>query len=203
MLANKKFLVLFILFILVIPFSASAGWFWNKPAVKNTKQAAATVTPTELSAGEKSFADAKYKLWDESFEKRNIEATIKNKDNFWFTISEINYLFNIESAKVKKPLMNNLTLAENNGFLNISADFNKIIKGHVSFSAQIGQNKNRLRLNLSRVRILDLPVPAYPIAKSFNNGFDEYFSFIYRDHRYQGFEFSNNNGVLKFNLKFK
>lgn len=200
----KKFLILSILFILVAPLSASADWFWNKSTTKNIKQTTVTsIVPVELSAEEKSLADAKYKLWDESFEKRDIEAVIKNKDNFWFTVAEINYLFNAESAKAKKPLLNNFILTANDSPLAVSADFNRIVKGHISFSAQIGQNENRLKLNLSRVRIFGLPIPAQWLTKSFNNGLDEYFAFLYRDSRYQGFEFSDDNGTLKFNLKFR
>lgn len=202
MLNYKKFFIFIFLLFAVIPFSVSAGFFWNKPTVK-TNTPAEIALPEELSAAGKEVADAKYKILEESFEKKNIDLIIANQDSFWFTISELNYLFTEKSVKAKKPLLSDFNLTNENNSLKISANFKKIIKGKISFNLTVGQEENKIRLNLSKTRLSGFPIPGFLISRPLNESLDKYLSFLYNDSRYQGFTFSNNNEILKIYPKFK
>ncbi len=192
-----------ILTMAILAFSApslvSAAWIWSKPAVTPSIQ---PTISTEINQAEKDIADTKYKLWEESFEKKNIESVIKNKDNFWFTTKELNYLFNKEGAKAKKPLLSNFVLTNDGAQLKVSANFKKIISGHLSFETKVENIDNKIRLKLSKTKVFGISVPAYLLSGQFNKELDEYFSFLYKDKRYQGFELLNQNNILKLNLKF-
>ena len=201
----KKAFIIFVLAILIIPLSASAFWFWDKPAAKvdAITISSASNSNTELTDAQKSLADSKYKLWEASFEKKDVQSTITNQNNFWFNIAEINYLFNGENSKTKNPLLNNFKLIDNGGTLAVSANFKKIISGNFSFNVQITSLDKKLRLNISKLRFYGFPVPTSFISGSLNKSLDEYFSFLYNDTRFQGFNFSNDNGLLKLKPEFK
>lgn len=199
---RKKAFIFILLIIAAVPLSVSAGWFWNKPAAK-TNAPVEIVLPAELSTAGKEVADAKYKILEESFEKKNVDSVIANQDSFWFTAPELNYLFVDKSANAKKPLISNFHLNNENDSLKISATFNKIIKGKISFNAEIEQENNKVRLNLSKTRLAGFPIPGSWLSKPLNNALDEYLSFLYNDNRYQGFTFSNSNGVIKIHPEFK
>ena len=201
----KKVLIILILTILVVPLSASAFWFWDKPIAKTD---AIAISPainynTELTNAEKIIADSKYKLWYDGFEKKDVQSVIANQNNFWFNIAEINYLFNSENSKTKNPLLNNFKLTDEGGTLNVSADFKKIISGNFSFNVKIVNDGNKIKLDISKLRIYWFPLPASFISNPLNKSLDEYFSFLYNDNRYQGFSFSNDNGILKLKPEFK
>jgi len=198
--SSKKAILLTVVIVLGVPLLVSAAWFWNKPA-----KIAATTSHSEvneITQAEKDMADTKYKLWEEGFEKKNIESVIKNKDNFWLTTKEINYLFNKEGARATKPLLNNFILINNDDQLKVSANFKKIVSGQLSFETKVENSNNKIRLKLSKVKVYNIAMPAYFFSNQFNKELDKYFSFLYKDSRYQGFEFSNQNNILKLNLKF-
>lgn len=193
----KKSIFTIAIIILAAPMFVSAAWFWSKPA------AAPTQTPVvEINSAEKDMADAKYKLWDEGVEKKNIESVMKNKDNFWVTTKELNYLFDKESSKAKTPLLSNLKLTNDNNQLKVTANFKKFISGHFSFDLQFINSENKIRLQLSKVKVYGIPVPSYWVSNPLNKELDKYLAFLYNDSRYQGFDFSNQNNILKLNLKF-
>lgn len=199
---RKKAFIFILLIIAAVPLSVSAGWFWNKPTAK-TNAPAEIVLPAELSTAGKEVADAKYRILEESFEKKNIDSVIANQDSFWFTAPELNYLFVDKSANAKKPLISSFHLSNENNSLKVSATFKKIIRGTISFNAEIEQENNKIRLNLSKTRLAGFPIPGSWLSKPLNNALDEYLSFLYNDNRYQGFTFSNNNGVIKIHPEFK
>jgi hypothetical protein len=157
----------------------------------------------ELTDTEKILADSKYKLWYDSFEKKDVQSVITNQDNFWFNLAEINYLFNSENSKTKNPLLSNFKLTDNSGTLNVAADFKKIISGKFSFNVKIVNNGNKIKLDISQLRIYGFPLPAAFISGPLNKSLDEYFSFLYNDNRYQGFSFSGDSGILKLKPEFK
>jgi len=202
MFKNKKVFISALILVAIIPLSVSASWFWNKPTAQKNVSTITNQT-TGLSGAEKTIADAKYKIWEDGFEKKNIDSVIANADNFWFTVPELNYLFASVSATVKKPLLSDFKLTDDNNILSVSANFKKFVRGHVSFTAQMTNDNNKVKLDLSKVRIFGLPVPSSWVSKPLNDGIDEYFAFIYNDSRYQGFTFSNDNGVLKIHPEFK
>lgn len=196
----KKTILTLAIVILSTPLMTSASWFWSKPTPSSV--ITTQIATTEINQAEKDIADTKYKLWDQSFEKRDIESVIKNKDNFWFTTKELNYLFNKEGAKAKKPLLSNFVLTNDGNQLKVSADFKKIVSGHLSFDTKLENIDNKIRLKLSKAKVFGISVPAYLLSGQFNKELDKYFSFLYKDSRYQGFDFSNQNNILKLNLKF-
>ena len=198
----KKIFISLLIAAAAVPLSASAGWFWNKTALPE-KTSVAVALPAELTTAEKEIADAKYKIWGDGFEKKNVDSVIASADSFWFTVPELNYLFTSKSAGVKKPLLSDFKLTDDNNVLSISANFKKFLKGHVSFIAQVSNENNKVKLNLSRARIFGIPIPGSWLSKPLNNGIDEYLNFLYNDTRYQGFTFSNDNGIIKIRPEFK
>ena len=79
----KIFFILIVLAVLILPLSASAFWFFDKPATKITTP----INNSDLSSAEKSITDAKYKIWYDSFEKKDIQAVITNQKNYYFSIN--------------------------------------------------------------------------------------------------------------------
>lgn len=196
-----NFLATLLLAGLIMPVAASAFWFWNKPAAP----VASDKTPlaAELTTAQKTQAEAKYKIWADSFEKRDVAAVIANQNMFWFTVPELNYIFAHETKKAKKPILTDFTLTDNDGLLSVSANFQQIVKGNFAFNAQIATSDKRATLNISKLKLYGLPVPAAWLSRPLNRAINEYFSFLYKDERYQGFSFSDNSGVLKLKPEFK
>ena len=206
----RKLLIILFLAALTIPLSASAGWFWNKKPAKTVPAPSATSAPTvssatisELNEIDKKIVDAKYKIWADSFEKENVELVIANQDKFFFTVPELNYLFNSEAKKYKKPFLTDFNLTINQDGFNIAANFQQIIKGRFSFNAKVVKENNKARLSISKVRLYGFPVPSSWLSNPLNKEIDKYFTFLYADNRYDGFSFTNNNGVLKLKPEFK
>jgi len=195
---RNKLLIALLLVIMIAPLSASAFWFWDKPAAKTTETPVAELNKTQQEA-----VAVRYKLWAASFEKRNIETVIANQDNFWFTVPELNYLFASETKKQKNPIVTDLKLNSADGVLNISANFKQIFPGRFSFQAQVVNDNDKAHLNLSQVKLYGWTVPSSWLNKPLNKTLDEYFSFLYNDKRYAGFTFSDTNGVLKLKPEFK
>ncbi len=202
---QKMRIIIVALILSSLPLSASAGWFWNKPeAPKKTIATTATENRApELSDAEKEIAEAKYKIVDACFSKEDVDCLIANQDSFWYTESELNYLINAKSAKAKKPLVSDFNLGAENDYLKISADAKKIIKGKISFNLKLEQDGKKIKLNLSKTKLFGFPVPGSWIGKPLNEALDEYLSFIYKDSRYQGFSFSNSNGIIKIRPEFE
>lgn len=203
---SQKTRIIIVAFMLsVIPLAASAGWFWNK---QNKTVVEKNIIPAEkqiaeLSAAGKETAEAKYKIVDACFSKKDVDCLMANQDNFWFTTTELNYLINTKSAKTKKPLVSDFNLSNENGYLVVSANAKKIIKGNISFNLKIEQENGKARLNLSKTKLFGFPVPGSWFSKPLTEALDKYLSFIYNDSRYQGFTFSNDNEIIKIRPEFK
>lgn len=177
--------------------------FWIFSSKKTTPAKIVTSTPiNSLTETEKNKASNKYQNWDKSFEKRNIEEVIKNQNNFIFSISEINYLFEAEVKKIKNPSLTNVgvTLSEQN--INVAANFHKFVSGRFNFIAKIVNIDNKIRLQLSSVKLYGVSVPAKWLEPKINKELDRYFNFMYQDKRYQGFDFINDGTNLQLKPKF-
>ncbi len=204
----KKFLIIFSLLVLIIPLTTNAFWPFSENKNNNTPEVKKAIfenniNPTfELSSDNQSLADLKYQIFKNGFEKKDISTIIANKNNFWFTSSEINYLFNKESSKVKNPLLTNFKLIISDDVFKITADFKKFIKGHTSFNAKLKNEDNKIKLKIEKLRIYGLPMPSFLASKPFNKALDDYFNFLYQDDRYQGFDFSIDKDTVKINLQF-
>jgi hypothetical protein len=200
----KNYLLIFLAVIglsIVIPKTASAfWWFGQKKTTVATKTT--TVSETVLSEQDKINLAAKYKIWCDAFESKNIEAAILNQNNFSFTVPEINYLLKDRSKKSKNPTLTGASVTTSNGNINVAATFHKIINGQFSFVAKVVSVNNKIRLKLSAVRLFGVPVPTSWLEGPVNNALDEYFAFLYKDSRYQGFAFTNNNGLFQLKLNF-
>lgn len=197
-----KSIIILLLASAALPLSASAFWFWNKP-MTTVAPVTNVAQETTLTPAEKIQADTKYKIWAASFEKRDRKAVQANQDMFWFTIPELNYIFETETKKAKNPILTNFNLTDNNGNLNITADFQKIVKGRFSFTAQVITENKKAHLSLSKLKLYGWPLPASLLSRPLNQALDEYFTFLYSDPNYQGFTFSNLNGRLKLKPEFK
>ena len=192
-------LVIIISLFLVVPKTAAAFWWFGQKKVDKIVE-----TPIQtLSDQDKLKAEAKYKIFDEAFEKKNIEVAIANQNNFSFTIAELNYLFTTESKKAKNPTLTNVSLTSDNGNINVAADFHKFINGRFSFIAKIISVDNKIRLQLSYVKLYGVRIPASWLEGPANKSSDEYFSFLYSDKRYQGFTFTSDNNLLQIKPEFK
>lgn len=198
----KKIAPFILLTAFLIPLSAGAFWPWNK---NKTEPVAKTTTATEagLSEAGRVLADAKYRLFEKGFEKKDVEAVIANQNSLWFTASEVNYLFEKQSASAKKPLLKNLVFNIKDDALNISADFQKIIKGKLSFTARLKADGPYLRTEIEKVKLYGMPVPSSWVSRSFNKELDSYLKFIYQDERYQGVDIIIKDGLIKLNFRFK
>lgn len=196
---NTSALLFIIIISFCLPFTTSAFWWFNQsPTVP--KQAPIENIPLDDNA--KIEASNKYKIWEDSFEKKNIDSVIANSDKFIFTIPELNYLFETESQKVKNPSITNVVLINSQGALKVTANFHKFIKGHFSFDARIVSIENKIRLELSSVSFYGFPIPVKWVSNPANKALDDYFSFLYNSEKYKGFNFTINNDTLQFKPEF-
>jgi len=208
----KKFVLVTIALSLIFPAYALAFWPWSKDQSPNqssekidinqSSKSAINQTP-DLTIAAKAIADAKYKLWENSFEKKNVEEVIANQNNFWFTAAELTYLFNNENAKSKKPFLSNLELQIDDDSLKINTNFKKFIRGKASFIAKIKSNNQRLQLAINKAKLYGFSVPSSLIANPLNKEIDKYLDFLYKNDRYQGLEVFFKDDVIGLNLYFK
>lgn len=190
---------LVLLAVLLAPLSAGAFWPWNK---KPAEQKTPVAIESGLSESAQAVADAKYRLFENGFEKKDVEAVIVNRNNFWFTLDELVYLFNKENATAKKPLLKNLTLSSENGALQVSAEFKRIVKGKFSFILKPKTEGARLYAEIDKAKLYGIPVPASWINRPFNRELDSYLNFLYQDERYQGVDININDEMVKLDLRF-
>lgn len=195
---RQNFFIAILLTVFIIPLSVSAFWGWGKKT-----QSAPPPVAKELSAAEKEAADYKYKLWQDSFDQRDVGAVMVNQDKFFFTVPELNYLFNSEAAKAKKPFVTDFNLSADGETLKVAANFRKKLTGRVTFTTKAVIKENKIRFNISKAKFRGWPVPASWINGLLNRELDDYFSFLYADKRYQTISFTNANGVLKLKPEFK
>jgi hypothetical protein len=181
------------------PKTASAFWWFNQKKAETP----IVVNTYGLNDQAKLKADAKYKIWEAGFEKRNIDVVISNYDKFSFTPQELNYLFENIGKTVKTPTITNVSLTSSNGNVNVAANFHKFVKGRFSFVAKVVPSENKIRLELSYVKLYGINVPAKWLSEPVNKALDEYFSFLYKDARYQGFSFVIQDNLLQLKPEFK
>lgn len=196
---NTSTLLFIIIMSFCLPFTTSAFWWFNQsPTVQNP-------TPIEnltLDDNAKIEASNKYKIWEDGFEKKNIDSVIANSDKYIFTIPELNYILETESQKVKNPSITNVVLSKNNDKIKVTANFHKYIKGHFSFDARIVSIENKIRLELSSVSFYGFPIPAKWVSNPANKALDDYFSFLYNSEKYKGFNFTIDNDILQLKPEF-
>jgi hypothetical protein len=183
-----------------IPSTISAFWFFNSSNT-NTKTAESPIQT--LTDKEKIETSLKYKLWINSFEKKDIEAVVLNYDKFTYTIPELNYILETEGKNIKNPTITNANIKNNNNILRVTADIHKIINGTFSFNANIIPVDNKIQLEISNVKLYGISIPSKWLEKPINKSFNEYFDFMYKDKRYQGFSFTNKDNTLKLKFEFK
>jgi hypothetical protein len=195
---NKIIFVLVVFILLsVLPIKTSAFWWFGQK-----KSVATTTIITTLSDQDKINLSNKYKNWETAFEKKNIDTVIANKDKFYFTVTEINYLFDTVSKTVKNPTLTNVSVTSSNSNINVSANFHKFISGHFSFVANIVSVENKIRLKLSYVKLYGISIPTKWLEEPINKELDKYFSFLYQDKRYQGFTFVITDNLLQLKPNF-
>jgi len=180
----------------ILPKPAAAFWWFDKPQV-------ATSSISILDDQAKTNLAVKYKLWEVAFEKKDVEAVIASQDKFLFTVPEINYLFATEVKNIKSPTLTDVGVTSSNGNINVAANFHKFISGRFSFIAKPVSVENKLRLQLMHVKFYGFSVPTAWLEEPVNNALDNYFSFLYKDSRYQGFTFISNDNSLQFKPTFK
>ena len=185
-------LLLFFGLVLALPKQTSAFWWFSK-----TKVATTTVATTLNDQ-----ATAKYKIWESAFEKKNVDLVIANQNNFSFTISELNYLFETEVKTIKSPTLTDVSLNSSNGNINVAANFHKFISGRFSFIAKVVSVDNKIRLKLSYVKFYGFSVPTNWLEDPVNKELDKYFAFLYKDARYKGFTFNANDNLLQLKPNF-
>ena len=169
-----------------IPSTTSAFWFFNS---SNTNTKTAEFPIQTLTDKEKTEASLKYKLWVNGFEKKDVEAVISNSDKFIYTIPELNYILEIEGKSIKNPTITNANIKNNNNILSATADIHKIINGTFSFNVNVIPINNKIQLELTNVKLYGISIPSKWLEKPINKSADEYFDFMYKDKRYQGFSF--------------
>lgn len=198
---KNKLILLLLFFVLVaaLPSKTSAFWWFGQ---KKTETATVKVVPKVLTETEKINTAAKYKLWSDAFEKKNIDAVVTNQNQFVFTIPEINYLLETESKNVKNPSLTGASITSSNGNINVSATFHKFISGRFSFVAKVISVENKIRLQLSYVKFYGISIPTSWLEGPVNTAMDDYFSFLYKDKRYQGFTFTAQDNLLQLKPNF-
>lgn len=192
----KKFLILWLLIfsaLLIMPQKTAAFWWFNQ------KKIIAVDTPSisGLTDQDKANATLKYKAWEDSFEKKNVEAVIKNQNNFIFSVAEVNYLFETVSKTIKNPTLTDVGITVSNNNINAAASFHKFINGHFSFVAKIISVENKIRLQLSGVKLYNIPIPSKWLEGPVNKELDSYFAFLYKDDHYQGFTVVTEDNLLQ------
>jgi hypothetical protein len=179
----------------LLPTTTYAFWFFN-----STKSESPIIV---LSDEEKEEAFIKYQLWIDSFDKKDIDKVISNSEKFTYTIPELNYILETESKNVKNPTITNTVIRNNNNILNITTDIHKIIKGNFSFNVNIISIDNKIKLEISKVKLYGISIPYKWLSDPVNKSLDEYFNFMYKDKRYQGFSFINKDNTIQIKLNFK
>ena len=197
---KTKFILLLLFFVLIfsLPTKTSAFWWFNQKKVENL----ATSTVNTLSEVEKNNLSVKYKTWESAFEKKDIVSVINNQNKFLFTVSEINYLFETEVKTIKNPTLTGVSVTSSNGNINVSATFHKFITGRFTFVAKIISVENKIRLQLSYVKLYGFSVPTKWLEEPVNKELDKYFNFLYSDSRYQGFTIIINDNYLQLKPNF-
>ena len=192
---------LFIVLIILssLPFTTSAFWWFNKTETPVVQK---EVVSEPLTDNQKTEASDKYKLWQDSFEQKNIESVITNRNKFIFSIPELNYISEVESQKVKNPSIKDIVLSRDQDNIKVSADLHKFINGHFSFDAKIISVENKIHLALSSVSFYGIPIPVKWLETPANKALDDYFSFLYKDTRYTGFSFIDQNNYLQIKPEF-
>jgi hypothetical protein len=199
---KKITIALLFLFLASFLINEKASAFWIFGSKKSTPIKTTTNTTPSLNEAEKKGAAFKYQLWEKSFEKRNIEEVIVNQNSFNLSVVEINHLFETEVKKIKNPSLTNvsITLSEQN--INVATNFHKFVSGRFTFTARVVSVDNKVRLQLSGVKLYGVSIPAKWLEPKINKELDRYFAFMYQDKRYQGFDFINNGTNLQFKPKF-
>ena len=186
---------------IIIPKTASAFWWLGQrktvPAIKISSS-----TDSISNNQDKINLAAKYKTWHDTFENKNIESAIVNQNNFSFTIPEINYLLKTGSENAKKPVLTGASVTVSDGNINVAAIFHKFISGRLSFVTKVVSVDKKIRLQLSAVRLFGFLIPTSWLEGPINDALDDYFSFLYKDSRYQGFTFISNDEQLQLRLNF-
>jgi len=197
---KTKFILLLLFFVLIfsLPTKTSAFWWFNQKKVENL----ATSTVNTLSEVEKNNLSVKYKTWESAFEKKDIVSVINNQNKFLFTVSEINYLFETEVKTIKNPTLTGVSVTSSNGNINVAATFHKFITGRFTFVAKIISVENKIRLQLSYVKLYGFSVPTKWLEEPVNKELDKYFNFLYSDSRYQGFTIIINDNYLQLKPNF-
>ena len=196
---NTSILLFIIIMSFCLPFTTSAFWWFNQsPTVQNQTSIESII----INDNDKIEASNKYKIWEDSFEKKDIESVITNSDKYIFTIPELNYLFETETQKMKNPSISNVILTKDNDNIKVTANFHKFINGNFSFDAHIISVENKIRLELSSVSLYGFPIPSKWLAYEVNKELDNYFSFLYKSEKYKGFSFIVNNDSLQLKPEF-
>lgn len=191
--------ILVALILIATPLTASAFW----PFAKKVTPKSEVALNDSFTEADKEIAKNKYKIWERAFEEKNVDVAINNQNNFSYSVKEINYLIEEVSKSAKKPTFTNAKLDVNGSTINVSATFHKIIKGRFSFNAQVISVDNKVRLSFNNVKLYGISFPTKWFASQINKALDDYFSFLYKDSRYQGFSFSVEEDVLTLKPIFK
>lgn len=183
---NTSTLLFIIIMSFCLPFTTSAFWWFNQ---SSTTQNQTPIENLTLDDNAKIEALNKYKMWQDGFEKKNIDSVIANSDKYIFTIPELNYILETESKKVKNPSITNAVLTKDQFIIKITANLHKFITGRFSFNAIVVSDENKIRLELCSVRFYGFPIPAKWLENPVNKALDDYFSFLYNSEKYKEFHF--------------
>jgi len=138
--------------------------------------------------------------WRESFEKKDIEKIIANKE-FFLTEEEANYFFISESKKLKNPPAKDFKIVFHDGSFEFQAVFSKILKGKIYFSARpLG---NKIGIKVLQARYYGFKIPAKWVEKAINKELDKYFSFLYQTNDYQSARLVIQNKTARLVMEFK
>lgn len=198
---TSKITKIFLAALLLIAIPAITSAFW--PFTKKTASKVEVAAEDSFSEADQEIAKNKYKVWENAFEKKNVEAVINNQNNFSYSVTEINYLLEEVGGTVKKPTFSEAKIGVSGSTINVNAIFHKIIKGRFSFNAQVISVDNKVRLSFNNVKLYGISFPTKWFASPINKALDDYFSFLYNDSRYQGFTFSIDGETIKFKPDFK
>ncbi len=139
--------------------------------------------------------------WRESFEKKDVGKIILDKEYFFLTEEEANYLFESESGKLKNPPARDFKIVFHDGSFEFQAVFAKILKGKIYFSARpLG---NKIGIKVLRARYYGFKIPVKWAEKAINKELDKYFSFLYQTNDYQSARLVIQNKTARLVMEFK
>lgn len=205
----KKFLIVIIVLVLLMPVAAHAfsfvdvinfgRWIFHRqvqvqaPAAEIKKQMAAA--PEKLAT---LTAENKYNNWTDAFNKKDIALVIKDSRNLYFTDAEMNYLFAKELAAMSAPPVRDIQVAFTDNLISISGySMLKNFTGQFSLEAKIVEANKKIGLQVAKAKYNNIYLPSFVAQPLLASQLKVMTDFLYSSPDYQNLSATVGNGFIE------